>query len=104
MGKTDQASRMEQSRNITRIGCMGLALLFILLILIGGIAVRADVQKLKTKALGDLGKMRTQIDKVPGILGRMVEFGCGEDARLAEENVSGIIESLESDAGFDRLE
>lgn len=94
MAKTDESTKMYQSQAITRIGCIGLVFVVILLALIGGAAIRADLGGKRASAMTALARMHEQIEKAPGVLQRMVAFGCGSDAeeavRQAAERVGGL--------------
>lgn len=85
-----------QSSRITRIGCFGLVLVIVLLILIGAVGIRAEINKKQSVAIGAYNRMVDQVEKAPGVLNRMLSFDCGEGAeeavREAENSVARLSE------------
>jgi len=104
MVRADAETRMMQSNRIASIGCIGLLLVLILLLLIGTVAIRADLGRKRANALAALGRMHEQIDKAPGIFERMLGYGCGPDAEEAASRATATVESLARDAPLGQLE
>ncbi|MFH1675925.1 MAG: hypothetical protein ABIC40_02785 [bacterium] len=77
MESTEKYERLRQSKNIATVGCIGLVVVLILLYMIGIAIVGADLRRSQSEAIGALGRMRSQIEKAPGVLERMLEYGCG---------------------------
>jgi hypothetical protein len=104
MVRTDADTRMMQSSRIASIGCFGLVLVLILLLLIGTVAIRADLGRKRANALAVLGRMHEQVDKAPGIFNRMLAYGCGADAEEAVTSATAAAENLARDASLGQLE
>jgi len=94
MTRADAATKMEQSRRITNIGCFGLILVVILLVLIGIVVARTDISGKRAEAMGVLDRMRDQAEKAPGIFNRMLPFGCGAEAERLVGEAGNAVESL----------
>jgi hypothetical protein len=101
MAMEEQNEKLRQSSMITRIGCIGFVLVVILLVLIGTLATRASLISKRAAALEKLAMIAEQIDKVPGVLDRMVSLGCSKNPDsiingLKEKITSGDKESLDN--------
>ena len=94
MESSRQEQKMRQSSMITRVGCFGAVLVIVLLVLIGFLAARADLARKRLDALGDLARVREQIEKSPDILNRMLALGCAEPARAQVAEIKSGVESL----------
>jgi tetratricopeptide (TPR) repeat protein len=91
MARDNASEKYEQSSRIRSIGCFGIVLVIILLVLIGLVAVRSDISKKRADALTVLGRMREQVDKAPDILNRMLVYDCGSDAEFAVSEVESVL-------------
>ncbi len=103
MAYTRESARMEQSRRITRLGCVGLILVLVLIFLISMVAVRNELSGKRGMALDKLTALKAQIQKAPGILNRMLAFGCGEEAEEAVRELDTMVSSLSEGATFEQL-
>lgn len=103
MATTTAGTKLMQSSRITQIGCFGLVLVVILLILIGSIAARNDINRKRSEAVTVYERMLEQAEKAPGVLNRMLAFDCGEEAEDAvlevDEGVAGL-SALENPSPF----
>ncbi len=104
MVQTGDSVKLAQSNRITALGCAGLIVLVILLVMIGAVAVRSVINSKRAEALDALGRMREQVDKAPGILDRMVAYDCGDDAGEAAEIARGYVDGLEQDSTASEIE
>jgi len=83
-----------QSSRITRVGCFGLALVAALLILIGAVAARHDINMKRATAVAAYQRLADQAEKAPGILNRMLAFDCGTEAESAVSAVGDSVANL----------
>ncbi len=104
MARTDNDSKMMQSSRITKVGCIGVALVLVILILIGLVMVRGGLSSKRNVAMDALGRMREQVVKAPGVLNRMLANGCGEEAEQAVNDVQRMVDALSSEYTFDDME
>ena len=93
-----------QSRMITWVGIIGLIVLLVLIYVIGFAVVKTDLGKKRASAIDYLNRMKTHIESTPGILSRMLTFGCGPDAEATVESLEGVIYSLGENPTIDQLE
>lgn len=96
--------RMEQSRNLMKFGCFGVVIIGIIFVLIGGQAVRNDIQSKQNKALTDLGRMKEQIDKTPVIFKRMINLGCDDSLNKVVDGLKAEIETISSEMTYQKIE
>lgn len=94
MATTDAGTKYMQSSRITRIGCFGLVLVLGLLILIGAVGVRAEINKKRSVAIGAYNRMVEQAEKAPGVLNRMLSFNCGDDAEVSVSDAGNSVARL----------
>lgn len=76
-----------QSSRISQIGCFGLILVIILLVLIGTVAARHDISNKRAAAIAVYERMAEQVEKAPGVLSRMLAFDCGDAASEAVDSL-----------------
>jgi LemA protein len=90
----DAGTKYMQSSRITRIGCFGLVLVLVLLILIGAVGVRAEINKKRSVVIGAYNRMVEQAEKAPGVLNRMLSFNCGDDAEVSVSEAENSVARL----------
>lgn len=77
--------------------------MFILLILVGAVAIRADLDMKKANAMKSLALITEQIKKSPSILARMESFDCGDRASESVEELKKAIDGLPDKPSVDEL-
>jgi len=104
MSMDEDSAKMEQSSRITRIGCFGAVLLLILLILIGLVSVRADIQTKRAAAVSILARMTEQVNKAPDILNRMLAWDCAIEAGESVDQLESFVTALPDEPTVEQLE
>jgi len=96
--------KLEQARRISNVGCIGVVIMLILLVLIGVVLVRADLTKKRNVAIEARGIIFENVVKAPGVMDRMLGYGCGTDAESAVEEFTEFIEGFDSETSITELE
>ena len=97
-------NRLEQSRRITTVGCIGVIVLLVLIYVIGLAGVKSDLGAKHARATEILARMQSHLDRTPGIFDRMLVFDCGDDAVRAVESYKQSVGTLKEKASFEELE
>ncbi|MCX6647012.1 MAG: hypothetical protein NTY09_11770 [bacterium] len=94
MATTSAGTKLMQSSRISQVGCFGLVLVVVLLILIGAVAARHEINMKRAAAVAAYQRLAEQAEKAPGILNRMLAFDCGDEAASAVGAVGDSVAGL----------
>jgi len=105
MARTSNETKMAQSRSISGIGCFGIFIALVILLLIGTTAVRAGINNKLSDAAESLALLKGQLDKTPQVLNDlMMSVDCGERAEGAVRDAVEAVDLLPDDYTFAELE